>query len=430
MADSRLKAGFGRGEILFPDDLFPVEGFIGIHDSPWARLMVLEANGVKVAIAALEMVNVPPRGIELCQRIIEEKNGVPAARCWVHVTHAITTMHEPGPMGPPEHRPPASERDLLQQKLFYEAIERAITEAAEQAADSFGEARFGWGTGECNVNMNRDVETPFGWWTRLNPNGPSNKTMTVLRVEDMDGKPKGAFVSYGLKPCAIDMSGMDTHDRQVSSDVSGAACLLAEAQLGAPVMFCCGAAGDQVPREQSFLDRITEDGRLEHDDAGVMAGIGIVDRLGTEMGADILRIANDISCECDAATIAHETISFVWPGKDGRPRRPRGPAKREGDYPVEGEHSVEAEIITLGDGAFVAEKPEVNCQTELELKADSPYTHTCLICMVNGGFKYMPDKLAYERYTFEAQNSALQPGAAEKFVEVVSRALNELHEGA
>lgn len=73
----------------------------------------------------------------------------------------------------------------------------------------------------------------------------------------------------------------------------------------------------------------------------------------------------------------------------------------------------------------MAEKPEVNCRTELELKAKSPYAHTCLICMVNGGMKYMPDLSAYERNTFEAQSSMLMPGAAERFVEIVSAALTE-----
>lgn len=428
MADKRIKAGFGAGEIIFPAELFPVEGFTGVHDSPYARLMVLESEGVKIAIAALEMVNVPPRGIELCQSVIEEKTGTPRDRIWIHVTHAITTMHEPGPMGPPEHRPPMTERDKYQQKLFFDAIETAITEAAKQAAETFGAARIGWGTGLCEVNVNRDIETPFGWWTRLNPEGPSNKTMTVLRVEDLDGKLKGLWVSYGLKPCAIDMSGMKEQNRQVSADVSGAACVAAEEKLGVPVLFCCSAAGDQVPREQSFLDVVDSEGRLDHDDRGVEAGIEIVGHLGAEMAQAILGIAEDIECKVGEALIQHQAVSFQWPGKDGRPRRPRGPAPRPESYPIEGEHTVEVEIITLGDAAFVAEKPEVNCQTELELWAASPYVHTCMICMVNGGFKYMPDRLAYERYTFEAQNSALQPGAAEKFVEVVAEALNRLHE--
>lgn len=427
MANDSLKAGFGRGEIVFPQEMFPVEGFIGVHDSPYARLMVLESGGEKIAVAALEMVNVPPRGIELCQSVIEKITGAPRTRIWVHVTHPVTTMHEPGPMGPPDRRPPETEEDRAKKRLYYQALERAVTEAAQQAADSFGEAQLGWGTGRCEVNRNRDVETPFGWWVGLNPDGPSNKTMTVLRVEDRNGNLKGIFISYALKPCAIDMAGMTTHDRQVSADVGGACCQEVEAKLGVPALFCCAASGDQMPREQAFVEIVTEDGRSMPKDDGVAKGLEIAARLGAEMGQDALAIAEKIQCTETGTAIAHRKVSFQWPTMDGRPRGPRGPKPPVREYPVNGECTMEAEIFTLGDTALVAEKPEVNFQTERELWEQSPFAHTCLICMVNGGMKYMPDRLAYARNTFEAQSTILQPGGAERFVEVVAEALKQLH---
>lgn len=425
MAVNQLKAGFGKGELRFPRELFPIEGFIGVHDDPCVRLMVLESGGVKVCIAALEMVNVAPRGIELTKTIIEKKTGTPGEHIWVHVTHAITTMHEPGPMGPPDHRPPETEDDRRKKELYYAVLEKAVSAAASEAANSFGEAKLGWGTGSCGVNINRDVETPFGWWTGLNPDGPSNKTMTVLRVEDLNGALKGLFISYGLKPCAIDMSGMRTQDRLVSSDVAGACCRMLEERFAVPALFCCSAAGDQVPRELSFLEEVTPEGQAVPRDAGVAAGLEIAARLGAEMGRDAAAIAESILCEETQPRLAHSRVSFQWERIAEGPRRRRGPAAPVKEYPAGGPCDVEAEIITLGNAAFVAEKPEVNCRTELELSAKSPYAHTCLICMVNGGMKYMPDLSAYERNTFEAQSSMLMPGAAERFVETVSAALTE-----
>lgn len=427
MSNNLVKAGFGKGEIVFPQELFPVEKFLGVHDSPCARLMVLEAGGVRMAIAALEMVNVPQKGIELCQNIIEQVTGTPRQRIWVHVTHAISTMHEPGPMGPPDRRPPETEEDRFKKKLFFDSLEKATMEAARQAADSFGEARFGWGTGRCDVNTNRDVQTPYGWWTGLNPDGPSNKTMTLLRVEDLNGTPKGFWINYGIKPCAIDNAGMEDGTRQVSADVCGVCSRMVEAKFGAPAVFCVSAAADQVPKEQALLDEVLAPGKAVHRDYGVAKGLEIVDRLGTIMGNDAIAIAERTECTQTEAEIRHSTLAFPWPTKNGRPGR--GPGAPVASYPVEGECTVTAEILTLGNAAFVAEKPEVNCQTELDLKEQSPFEHTCLICMVNGGMKYMPDRLAYERNTFESQSSMLQPGAAERFVEVVSTELRQLAKG-
>lgn len=423
MKMNQIKAGFGRGEIAFLQEIFPVESFKGIHDAPSARVMVLQTGEMKIAIASLELVNVPPKGIELCQSIIEEKTGTKRERIWVHVTHAISTMHEPGPMGPPDRRPPETEEDREKKKLFFSALEKAVTEAAGQAADSFSEAKLGWGVGKCDVNINRDIETPFGWWTGLNPEGLSNKDMTVLRAEDPDGNLKGFWISYGIKPCAIDNAGMETGDRLISADVCGVCSRMMEERFGVPAVFCVSAAADQVPKEQALLDEVLSDGRAVHRDFGVEKGIEIAERLGAVMGQDAIAIAEKTECTVTEGKIQHSALSFPWKTKHGRPKGPAAPAQ---EFPVEGERTVEAEIFTLGDAAFVAEKPEVNCRTELELKEQSPFAHTLLICMVNGGMKYMPDREAYERNTFECQSSMLQPGAAERFVEVVVAQLHRM----
>ena len=418
-----LQAGFGRGAIQFPQELFPIEGFVGVHDVPGVRLMVLESGGVKIAIAALELVNLPPKGVELCQGIIERATGTPGERIWVHVTHAITTPHEPGPMGPPDRRPPETEEDRVKKGLFFAAIEAAVTQAAAQAADSFGPARLGWGTGRCEVNVNRDTETPFGWWNGQNPDGPSNKVMSILRVENLEGCLKGFWISYGIKPCAIDNAGMETGDRQVSADVCGVCSAMMEERFGVPAVFCVSAAGDQVPREQAWFEEAVCEGRPARRDFGVKAGLEIVAHLGAEMGRDAIAIAEGTVCTETEAPIRHSALSFPWPGKNGRPR---GPGKPQKAFPAEGEHVVDAEIFVVGEAAFVAEKPEVNCQTELDLNARSPFPHTLLICMVNGGMKYMPDRAAYEHNTFACQSSMLQPGAAEHFVDVVTQELERL----
>lgn len=424
MTKNQIKAGFGKGEIRFPQEMFPVEQFIGVHDDPCARVMLLEARGGKMVIAALELVNLPPRGVALCQDILERATQTPRQRIWIHVTHAISTMHEPGPMGPPDRRPPETEEDRFRKKLFYAAIERAMEEAARQAANDLGEARIGWGTGRCDVNCNRDVETPFGWWIGLNPDGPSNKTMTVLRVEDLEGNPKGFWVNYGIKPCAIDNAGMEAGNRLVSADVCGVCSRLLEDSFGVPALFCVSAAGDQVPREQALLEEVAAEGKAVRRDYGVDKGLEIAERLGTIMGRDAIAIAEKTECTQTDAPIQHRTLEFLWPVKKGR--RDRAPGAPVESEPAAGECPVTAEILTLGNAAFVAEKPEVNCQTELQLKKRSPFAHTCLICMVNGEMKYMPDRLAYERNTFESQSSMLQPGAAEHFVDEVAAKLSDI----
>lgn len=425
-----IKAGAGCGEIRFPAETFPTDGIIGVHDCPHVRVLVLDSKE-RVAIVAMELVNIPDDGIKLAQDIISAKTGTRKENIWVHATHAITTPHAPrdpdaeigGKMPPPP--PDKVDPDApAKRKHFIWALTAAINEAADEAAASFQDAVLTIGTGKSNVNTNRDVETPFGWWVGLNPEGISNKTATVITAKTSDGKLIGTLISYGIKPCAIDNSDMDKGTRLVSSDVPGLACTLLEEKYGAPCMFVMSAAGDQVPREQAWYDVVNDDGTVGKIDIGVQEGLKIVERLGTEMAEDIARII-DGTKEVSDTEIRRGKTSITWETKGRAKMSPR----RETEFKAEGTAEVGADIITIGDIALVAVKPEVNTQTELELKEASPYSHTLLMSMINGGMKYMPDKSAYERVTWESQSASLMPGAAEAWAENTVKALNEIKSG-
>ena len=65
-----LKAGAGAQEIVFPQAMFPVEGFSGeVHLNPYVRVLVLERD-TKVAIVSYETVNVPTDVISAVKQIV------------------------------------------------------------------------------------------------------------------------------------------------------------------------------------------------------------------------------------------------------------------------------------------------------------------------------------------------------------------------
>ncbi|MCD8126455.1 MAG: hypothetical protein LUD82_02960 [Clostridiales bacterium] len=427
MSELKLKAGAGGAEILFPSDMFPTDGFCGIHDAPHVRLLVLDC-GVKAAIVAVELVNVPFDSIDQIRKLVEDGTGTPYENVWVHATHAITTPHAPRdpaiPMGPPSakkgNKPPKPPKPAgeapapredpdgpRKRKQF--AIADATKQAVKEASASFQEAVLGVGSGLCDVNVNRDVETPFGWWVGLNPDGPSNKTAEVLRVESRSGKLLGLLVNYGLKPCAIDNTEMEQGTWLVSSDVPGLACTLLEERYGAPVLFTMSAAGDQVPREQAICDMVQPDGTVGKVELGVEKGLEIVSRLGTQMARELEAIVDGITCNDAASALQTGSTAIVWPNKARTPMKPT----KAIDFQPEGESEVDAHAIVLGDLALVTVKSEVNTQTEAELKGASPCVNTMLISMVNGGMKYMPDRASCDRVTWEALSAQLMPGAAE-----------------
>ena len=425
----KLFAGAGKAEIRFREEMLPIEGFRGIHDHPAARVLLLRC-GEQVAIACLELVMLPPDGIDTVKRAISEITGTRPEHIWVHTTHAITTPHAPhAPMGMGGVLLEISEEEkkTLEYKLglYMEALLEAVTEATEGAAGAFRRACMGVGTGECRVNVNRDVRTPHGWWIGFAPEEPSNHRATVLRFEDEQGGLIAVLLSYGIKPCAIDNSEMDRGNRLISSDVPGLACRLLEERFGAPCLFAMSAAGDQVPLRQAWYDVVEEDGSIRKVDLGVQEGLKIVDELGRQMAREAAAIVEGTVCGRDAPAIRLAEGHMEWPGKV----RTKMELTHQAVYRREGSQRVDVQVITLGDTALVGLKPEINTPTEARLQAASPYALTLVVSMVNGGQKYMPDARAYENSTWEAQSAPLMPGAAEKWVEEAVKLLDKTREG-
>ena len=422
----KLFAGAGCGTIHFSESLFPIEGFCGIHDDPVVRVLALEC-GEKVALISLELVMLPQEMVEMVQEIVANRLGIIKEKIWVHTTHAITTPHAPhAPVGMGGVAQEISEevkKDLdVKIQSYTKSVMDAVTQAANAARQSFQPAVLGIGQAQSNILANRDVSTDFGWWIGRSPTGKTNPNFDLLRLDGLDRKTIAIVVTGGLKPTTIDNSQMHENKRLVSSDIPGLFCRLIEKEKAAPCLYFMGAAGDQVPCQQALLDEVLSDGTVKTHDYGVAEGLNMVTRLGRQMLDDILPELHRIHCTVDAPEISIGKTHVKWGGKGRIQMKPR----KVLDFVQEREITIDGNILTIGDLAFVGLKPEVNCITAEELRQASVYERTILISMVNGGQKYMPDIASYHNITWEAQSSMMMPGAAEAWVAAVAKKLLEM----
>lgn len=426
MSTEILYAGAGSAKIRFPEALFPLEGFSGkIHDDPMARVLLLSC-GQQVAIVALDLVMMLPPGVKRLKDIIREITGTDPDRIWIHTTHAISTPHEPHPpWGGPKKELTAEEKKKIEEgsALFREGLEAAVRAAAQQAKDAFRPAKMGIGTGTCTVNVNRDLPTPFGWWTGFNPEGYSNHTATVLRFDDENGNMIAGVVSFGMKACVLDNSEMNRGTRVVSADVPGTAACLLEERFGVPCLYLMGAACDQIPRETALYEEVSADGTVHTVDLGVQKGLEIAERLSREMADNVACILESVTCDRTDCPISTGCGEINWETKG----RTRAKPTTHVDWTATGSTRVESLAVAVGDVALVALRPEVNAITEKQLQEASPYPTTLMVTMVNGSNSYMPDQSSYDCFTAASQTAPLMPGAAEQWVDESVRVLNQLH---
>lgn len=388
-----LKVGAGRGEIVFPETMFPMEeGFTSVHDNPHARVMLLEC-GNQVAVVSLELIICPKDCVDEIKRIINEKTGTPEKNIWVHFTHVFCTPHAP--------------RDPDDRALFCNAVVASVAVATDQAVETLREARIGVGTGKTSVIANRNVKTKDGYVTGLNGEGPSDPALTVIKAEALDGDVIGLMFTCAAKSYCADVS-RGTGDRKITSDFTGYAATALEEEFGAPALFFMTAAGDQHPVKAAMDVAVKDDGICEIIDLGVREGLKIVEELGAVFANEAIAVARSIACGKLDVKIACTGSSYTWATRDG------------------GEVEIAVEAMRVGDTAFIGVMPEINCATALELKKASPFENTVLITFVNGDLYYMPDAKAYEINTVETKRTSLITGGAERLVAVSVELLETL----
>jgi len=379
------------------------EGFKGIHDRIHARAIVVSDGARDAAIVSWELIGVPTVVWEaLAERIARETGIQPE---YLQLT-AVHNHSGPAPFGMYGNTSPKSEaytRQLLD----------ATVEAVRQAKANLQPARMGIGTGTANVNINRREYSPErGWSLGYNPEGPSDKTVTVMRFDALSGKPIAVLINY---PVHVVVMGPENY--QISGDLAGATSRYVEnyyrrkpedtprsdagpairlppdaATDGVVALWTSGAAGDQNPVSVARGSDFT-----------------MVDALGKMLGEQAVRVAGAVHTTGTARIWGKQQV-VTCPGRRLEPGpRPRKDYKWEDADPV----NIRLGLLMINDVALAGVSGEVMTMIHHHLRKVSPFSRTVMVTHANGSSGYIPDDAAFEQVSYEIESSRLKPGCAE-----------------
>ncbi|MCD7834917.1 MAG: hypothetical protein LUH00_13180 [Lachnospiraceae bacterium] len=376
-------------------------------------------------LISLEITSMPGEETAAIRTLIAEKTGVREENIWVCVTHSFSSPHLL-----PDHFF-KSEAELALKAEYREALQTAAVGAAADAMEHLQSATLAIGAGECGIVASRDIETADGWWVGTNGDGPTNRTVTVLRFNDPAGKPIALISHFAIQSSVMDQSELSDGKKPVTSDIAGNACRKVEEESGEGLvcLFLIGAAADQAPIEKA-VNEIFENGEKIHTDLHE-DGFAICERLSEVLKMRICEIAHEVSqtkanasqenaepCEANLSgtaepvmkvTSANLTVPAKHMNRDLHSLRPT----RHAVYEPDGESETTIEAICIGDLALIGVKPELTCKTAASIMEQSGFGTTLICTLVNGASKYMADESAYDRSCYEAQNSPFGRGAAE-----------------
>ena len=276
-----LKAGVTKVDIT-PTSGVPLWGFsdrkssaTGTRDPLYARILVLEAGDKRLALVSVDLGRTfGPSSLDQLRKATQRDISVLIVAA-TH-THSAPAVQDGYPNGPP-----GWESTALQK----------IVNAIEEARQHLRKAQIGTGYGTTNIGHNRLRVNPDGtvtWFernlTRV-PTAPFDGTVSVLRIDAMDGQPIAILVNYACHPVVFGSDNL-----QYSADFPTVTTRTVEDAFGGRLIsfFLQGASGDINP-----YYAVTP---LEQD------AVEMRNWTGRTLGDEVVRIAKQIHTRPDDVT--------------------------------------------------------------------------------------------------------------------------------
>lgn len=407
-----FKAGAGRAVLAFPKEYFPTEGYNGIHDDMHVRVLLMESGEVRTAVAVFELSSVRPWELtDSLRAYTAEKLGTAYENTWAIVTHDLSAPHVPV--------------EEEKRSIHMNTLKAALDEAAAAALESFRPAKVGYGEGLSDVNANRDVQSVDGWWVGIEGKGPSDKTLSVVKIDGVDGKPIAVLYSYALKSSLLETAPMSDGWKYASGDVTGVACTRAEEATGAVTIFVMGAAGDQVPKIKGNYLTLNSEGKFVTVNLYEKAYDGL-SLLGNTLGDDVISLVNGTECTDEEPELAVMESSLAVNCKKPYPKTLPEPPVLTYEYEPCGEGEITLYSMRIGEAAFMALKSEVTTPIFTEIKRNSPFKHNLMATLANGGQGYIATDSDYERFTYPGLHTDFVKGTDRQFTSFVTEELTKL----
>ena len=397
-------------------DVTPAErdlppGYEGVFDHLHSRAIVLENGRTRAALITVDIGVIFEDVWEAVTRKLEADLGIPAENVLLTATHTHSA--------PFQLRPDLAE---------------LIVESVSLAQRSATPARVGYGTGVSYINVNRNIIDPQTrrWWEGPNYEGPSDKTVSVIKFERPGGEPIAVYYNYAMH--AVTVGQLD----QISADAPGTASKYIEDSFDGDVIavWSTGAAGDQNPiyfqqtydlrairiaeyakRGEDISNSMPRGGEgLDKSDPTVMKLMNqqkqMIASMGQFLGEEVLHVMRGIERTDESVQIRGRQAIISCPG---RQRTDSGRAGFPGEYKEAEPVDIRLSLLIIGDIAVGGVNAEVFNLIAQRLKQKSPYARTMMATLTNGRADsgYIPHDAAYGTYTFEVVSSRLQPGCAE-----------------
>ncbi len=394
-----LRAGAARTDITPPVGVW-LSGYgarkepsSAVADPLYAKALVLDDGQSRIAIVSADLLWLPLEITRQVRKRVQNETGIPADHIMVCGTHTH--------WGPKIDRPAAAWPDAAESRIsddyvdvLTDKITRCVIEAHNKSAGAT--AAVGMTTGRVEeIVYNRRTTRPDGTVVNTfrlptaSPDltlGPTDPTVSILKVHDEIGRLIAAIVNFACHPVAGDADGALFY--HISADYPGVMESTVEKVEGGTCLFLLGAAGNMNPVR---LNRK----RFRHE-------------IGTALAGEVLRRLQTVATK-GQANLRGMTRPITFDLK---------PASPENAEQAPGKLNTEVQLLAIGDIYILGLPSEVLVEIGFAIKEKAGLEKLFVVSIANDACGYICHKETYEQGGYESTSATrLAPGAGEHLIE-------------
>ncbi|MCW3079750.1 neutral/alkaline non-lysosomal ceramidase N-terminal domain-containing protein [Segetibacter sp.] len=370
----------------------------GIHDRIYHRIVALDDGKTQFYLISSEICLFSPSEYDNVVTKLQKQHGINPLNVWWSVTHTHSA---------PEVGPPGIYGVYMGNRVqhsidtaYTSMIERTLINGIVEAKKTLVPARLGvgWGFSQANINR-RAIDVDGKASLGLNPDGPVDRRIGLLRLDKTDGKPLALIANYPIHGTVLGEKFL-----QVSGDAPGIVSEYVEAKIGAPVLFINGAAGNIAPIYS----------------VNPTPAAGHLSQFKVLLGDKIVEANRKIVFTTDTVKLFTASLTVETPRKPGL-----GWSADMSKYTTTkaGINMVRLPIrmFKINEDVAIWSAPvELFCEISNEIRDRSPFPYTFYFGYTNGWFGYLPNEEAWQHGGYEVETvSPFTSSAAKDVTEAV-----------
>ncbi len=370
----------------------------GIHDHLYHRIVVMDDGETQFILISSDLGAVSPSEYDKVVAVLKDQHGVNPANVWWAVTHTHSA---------PEVGPSGLVGVFLSERFqhhidaeYTSMVEQSLINGIKEARKNLAPARLGvgWGFSQANINR-RAIDTNGTASLGMNPDGAVDRLIGLLRIDKEDGNPMALLANYPIHGTVLGGSNL-----QVSGDAPGIVSEYVERNIGAPLLFINGAAGNLAPLYSGYPS----------------PAAAHLSQFRVLLGDKILAANRSITVTTDTVKLFTGSLIVETPRKAGM-----GWSPDLGKYTrttAAGVNMIRLPVRFLKineDLAIWSTPSELFCEVSNEIRDRSPFPFTFYYGYTNGWLGYLPTAAEWEHAGYETTVSPYTPAAAKELTESV-----------